>query len=434
VRSSILALLLACLALCTPRIALPADLDAIFADMEQRGATFDAKPLHELGVAGLEAVFDRWLPQSRLTESRLPVNELLRELAANLGHEDYKVRSESTRRLILFGEQARPHIVEASRSGDPEVRLQATTILQAWKKERAPGLEEDERRRTDNFRNACYAYLAGIDDDERLRVFLRRTMLALEVGLQPHDSRTKLRPCLRRIAALKQDRWCSELLPLLKHDDPQIPVFVIHSLGAARQNDFFPTLLLEALASERPEIVEAALSWALNCSDQVRRPQLRQQLRKLLEQPNEPLKFAACWPLIHDFQDEAALEYVLTQASSEDIARARTALGWIAEAARGQRLATPQVLERLSPLLQSGDMLLRRDAAQALAAFQGEEVVRVLIPLLLDEEPSVAQVAADELASAKDPELKRKLLTETAEKHANPSLREAAGKVLERLK
>jgi len=415
-------------------LAAEPDLEAIFAEMEQKGAPFDAKPLHELGVAGLEAVFDRWLPQSRLTETRLPVADLLRQLAANLGHEDYKIRSESTRRLILFGEQARAHVVEASRSSDPEVRLQANTILQAWKKERAPGLEEDERRRTDNFRNACYAYLAAIDDDERLRAFLRRTRLALEVGLQPHDARTKLRPCLKRIAALKDDRWCSELRGLLKHDDPQIPVFVIHSLGAARQNDFFPTLLLDALASERPEIVEAALSWTLNCSDQERRPQLQQRLKGLLEQSNESLRFQACWPLLHDFQDEQALQYVLAQTSSEDVSRARTALGWIAEVARTRPSPTDEILERLTPLLQSDDLLLRRDAVQALATFQGEEVIRRLIPLLLDDEAAVARLAADELSSAKDGELKRKLLAETAEGNEDERLREAARKVVERLK
>jgi hypothetical protein len=428
--------LLACgLTLCAAcAFAAEPDLDVIFADMEQNGAAFDSKPLHELGVAGLEAVFDRWLPQSRLREARLPVADLVRELIANLGNEDYKVRSESARRLVLFGEQARAHVVEATHSSDREIRLQANTILQAWKKERPPGLEEDERRRTDGFRNGCYAYLSGIEDEERLRVFLKRVMLALEVGLQPHDARTKLRPCLKRIATLKDDRWCSELRPLLQHDDVQIPVFVVHSIGAARPNDFFPTLLLDALASERPEIVEATLSWTLNCADEDRLPQLQQRLKALLNQSNESLKFQACWPLLHDFQDEDALAYVLTQASGEEMARARTALGWVTEVARSRPSPTTEILEHLTPLLQSDDLLLRRDAAQALAAFQGEEVVRRLIPLLIDEEAAVAKLAADELTSVKDRELKQKLLAATVERNEDERLRDAARTVLEKLK
>lgn len=424
-----------CLALVAP--AAPCDepnLDAIFADMEQRGAAFDARPLHELGVAGLEAVFDRWLPQSRLRETRVPIGNLIRDLTANLGHEDYEVRTAAAQRLILLGDQARSQVVEASRSNDPEVRLQANTILERWKRERSPSLDEQQQERVDNFRNACYAYLQKIDDDERLAVFVRRTKLALEVGLQPYDSRAKLRPCLKGIASLKDDRWCSELLPLLKHDDPQIAVFVVHSIGAARQNDFFPTLLLEALDSDRPEIVEATLSWALNCSDQQRRPQLQQRLRKLLEQPNDALKFQACWPLIHDFQDEAALHHVLTETRGEDVARARTALGWATEAARGRSKPTLQVLEQLAPLLDHDDVLLRRDAAQTLAAFGGEEVLRRLLPLLADEAPAVAQVVTDEFAAAKDRELKQKLLEEVVNCDGDPGLKQAAQTVLKKLK
>lgn len=405
------------------------DLAVILDRMEQQGASFDPGPLNELGVEGLEGVFDHWLPQSRLTESRLPLAKLLRELTANLGHADYKVRTESAQRLILFGEQARAHVVEASRSSDPEVRLQAETILAAWEKKGTPTTGDEDRRLSDNLRLACDAYLAQIKDDARLKVFLRRTMLALEVGLQPHDSRSKLRPCLKRIAAL-DDRWCSELRPLLKHEDPQVPVFVIHAIGAARPTDVFPALLLEALESERSEIAEAALSWTLNCADKERRPELHERLRKLLAHPHEPLRFQACWPLIHDFQDADALAYVLTQVGAEDTARARTALGWLGdECHRGQQ-ATPQILEAVSPLLESPDFHLRRDAARALAVFQGEEVVRRLIPLLADEQAALASWASEMLVSEPERELKLKLLAEAAEKHENAAIRTAAEQLL----
>lgn len=419
------------MALVTPAVALSAepDLAAILDRMEQQGARFDPEPLNELGVDGLEGVFDYWLPQSRLTESRLPLATLLRELAANLGHADYKVRTESAQRLIQFGEQARAHVAEASRSSDPEVRLQAETILAAWEKKGTPTTGDEDRRRSDNLRLACDAYLAQIKDDERLQVFLRRTMLALEVGLQPHDSRSKLRPCLKRIAAL-DDRWCSELRPLLKHEDPQVPVFVIHAIGAARPSDVFPELLLEALGSERPEVAEAALSWTLNCSDKERRPELHERLRKLLAHPHEPLRFQACWPLIHDFQDADALTYVLTQVGAEETARARTALGWLGDECHRGKQATPQILAAVSPLLQSPDFLIRRDAAQALAVFQGEDVVRRLIPLLADEQAALVSWASEVLATEPDRELKFKLLTEAAERHENAAIRMAAMKLL----
>jgi HEAT repeat protein len=340
-----------------------AQLRAIFATMEQQGKAFNPEPLVQLGPAGVEAVFDRWLPQSRLTQSRQPIAELMRELATNLASEEYKVRQDAVERLTLFGEQARPHVVEASRSEDREVRLLANTILAAWSRQGTPAVDGEQRRRDDCFREACGVYLSQLDGDERLKALLNRVMLALEVGLQPHDCRTRLRPCLRRVANLG-DRWINELRPVLQHDDPQVPVFVIHAIGGARPSDFFPELLLHALASDRPEIVEAALSWSLNHGDERRGPDLKTALRKLLDQPNESLKFQACWPLLHDFRDEDARAYLLSQLRADDLARVRTALGWLGdERNRGSKA----MLEALPPLLKHENELVRLEAAQALA-------------------------------------------------------------------
>jgi HEAT repeat protein len=429
-RTSLIAACLACLPL--SGFAAERKLDAILLEMETQGAAFDPAALNELGMAGLEALFDHWLPQSQFTASQQPTAEQVRKLVSELASEDFVVRKAAEERLTLFGDQARPQVVEASKSGDPEVRLRATSILEAWKKQRERPQSPEERQRDTNLRDACGVYLAQIEDGPRLAAFLQRTRLALDVGLQPHGSRAKLRMCLRRVAAMRDDAWCAELKPLLLHDDPQVPLFVIHSIGAMRQNDYLPQLTLEALSCGRPEVVEAALSWTLNCADEQKLPELRERLSKLLAEGEEPLKFQACWPLLKNFRDAEALTYLLEQLRSDDSAHVRTALGWLGDEVNRGQAATPEIVAALSPLLSSEDFFLRRDAAQALAVFQGEEVVARLIPLLIDDKPALAIWAAEELSGKYDRETKQKLLRAAAEKHESTLVREAAAQALKK--
>jgi len=413
-------------------VATEKQIEGILADMEEKGTAFDPAPLHELGVDGLEALFDRWLPQSQFTASQQPVAEQVRKFIKDLASDEFATRKAAEERLTLFGDQARPQVVEASKSNDPEVRLRTNSILEAWKQQRELPQSPEERQRGTFLRDACGVYFAQISDGPRLAAFLRRTRLALEVGLQPHGARAKLRMCLRHVAAMHDDAWCAEFKPLLQHDDVQVPLFILHSIGAQRQNDYLPLLTLEALSCGRREVVEAALSWTLNCADDAKLPELRTRLKKLLATGEEPLKFQACWPLLKNFRDADAIAYLLEQMRSEDTARVRTALGWLGDEVNRGQSGTPEIVSALSPLLSSEDFFLRRDAAQALAVFRGEEVVASLIPLLIDEKPALAAWSAEELAGKYERDTKQKMLRAAAQTHKNAALREAAAKALKR--
>ncbi len=409
------------------------EIAAELAQMETAGEQFNPEKLHALGTAGLERIFDRLIPQSKGTISTTPLQQALADLVANLGSENFRQREDAVEQLAAYGELAKAHVVEASRSEDPEVRLRAISIMEIWKKvplRRAAGAQ---LQRNENFRAACHIYFRQIDDEARLQVMVRRIATALQVGLLDQETRQGVRTCLRHLASLKQDRWFQDLQPLLLHDDVEVTLFLIHSLGAAKQIDFFPSLLLAGLECERPEVVEAVLSWSLDCADKQQRPALRERLHRLMEGKNEPLKFHACWTLMRDFQDRAAFDYIVEQVSNNDPARVRVALSWLSDDCNLGQPITPELLAALKPLLVSEDFFLRRDAARTLAVFRGDEIWPLLVPLLTDEKPAIVNLVSEALVSEPERPRKRELLQAAAEQPENTALSRAARNVLAQL-
>src|SRR5262245_51218218 len=57
------------------------------------------------------------------------LQEKIKELVAQLGHDDFSVREEATKKLAEIGRPAVPAVREAAKSNDAEVRMRARRIL-----------------------------------------------------------------------------------------------------------------------------------------------------------------------------------------------------------------------------------------------------------------------------------------------------------------
>ena len=153
-----------------------------------------------------------------------------------------------------------------------------------------------------------------------------------------------------------------------------------------------------------------------------------------LEGDDEKLKFEACFPLMRDFHDPRALSYLLAQVGSSDWKRAKTAIYWVGDASNSGKPVTPEILEKVGPLLESRDADRRRAAVHAVGTWRGAEVVKRLIPVLADENAIVAREAAWRLSKQADRKALKKLLAEAAEKNESEKVRAKAAEILKGLK
>jgi len=87
----------------------------------------------------------------------------------------------------------------------------------------------------------------------------------------------------------------------------------------------------------------------------------------------------------------------------------------------------------VAPLLKDEDDNTRRMAALALSTYDGEEVVRSLIPLLADKYSIIPQELSGRLLEQSDKDMLRRLLTAAANTESSGEVRKAAAAVLEKL-
>jgi len=405
------------------------EIQRLLADLKAQGANFKPDKLRKTGLPGFRALLDRLLPETadrkRPAMSQAEVARLIRDL----GSDDYRTRDAATRKLIEAGPAHRGLVVEAMRSKDPEVILRARSILAEWDS----GSWSAEQLAVAEYGTGFLICLDGLTNEACWVELARRLRMAFERGSPRGRKRMILAHCLEQIARSGNDKYCRPLIPLLKHPQASLAVWVTRVFGSHSGNRYFPALLLEALKSDRELVADTAISWAPNCWDARRTREVRRLLTRIFDGDNERLKFHACFPLMHDHRDKRAVAYLLSQAGSGDRDRALRAVGWLGDSCNSGRPAWPALLEELAPLLRSEDAALRRAAAGALGTYAGEEVVKNLIPLLGDEQAIIASEVSRALLDQRDKPMLRRQLADAQTHSQSEAVRRRAAELLAKL-
>ena len=390
----------------------PIQIALLVDNMASKGSGYDAQELHNLGESGLAAVLDHLLPDTAPPAAPLPAGlpeETIRKWIAELDHDDFQTRERATEELAAHGRNQRALIEEAAVSQKAEMALRAQRIIATW--------QARPQARLSAYLSGFWAYVEKIEDGKRLNLLARRTLKAFEQGMPQGDRLHLLRLCLAGVAHGRDAASCDLLRPLIEHDDAQVAILAAETVGAYKtEANFFPTILVDALNSERAGVVEAAMRFATGCSDEKQRNALRTALRRIFERyrifekQGEALKFQACLPLIRDFHDPGAWIYVLEQTQSKDANRARTACNWVGDTSVRGQSAPSGLAQALTPLLKSTSADLRRWTVQGLGSYSGEQVVRNLIPLLADDDDNVVRQVGASLRQQPDQSLVKRLV------------------------
>ena len=407
-----------------PAQSVAQQVDVELVRMASQGDSYDPEPLNALGVDGLAAVLNRIFPETAPRPEGVPEGEIKR-LIAQLGSEEYLLRSAATEHLVARAWSHRKLIDEATRHSDAEIRLRARLVLDAWEdlpadnwQPHVPGLS---------------TYVLRIKDRARLEVLAKRTAAVLGKGFPAPDELNLVRVCLQGIAQGGDEASGEALRPLMQHEDAMVAFLVGHSISAHKpEGEAFCELLVDALASDSDEVVETVIKRARR-GELAGSQRLRGALRKVFDHRKDSLKFQAAFPLMHEFRDAEAEAYLLAQTKSQDTGRAYEALTMLASDAKAGRPATRAILDHLTPHLQSTNTEFRRAAARSLATYAGEDVVSALIPLLGDKAPDMIEQAKRGLQQQPDQDMVRRLLAEFAEEDAQPAARAGARELLAKM-
>ena len=387
--------------------------------MEQTAALVDR--LLARGPEGLERVLDVYFPESSPVSDRAAIEALVRDLNSD----DYGTCRRAAQRLYELGPAIGPRIQEHRLDWGPAVRLWIHSVQEAWDYTPIRGLDDDQPRLADR--------LDQVKTPELLAVLARRAVAVLEKPpLDPIQERTVFL-LLAPLAKSGDDRYSDLLMPYLRHPDVKVAVLVTKAMGCGRDNRYWPPLMSGALQSDRPEVVSQAVTWSPNCWDDRRRDEVRRLLRRVFEGTNEGLKFEACFPLMHGYQDTDARAYLIAQTRSPNRERAQTAMGWLGDIRNAHRLPEPGLVESIAPYLKSADDELRRRAAETLSIYGGEPAMRAVIPLLVDKEKIIVDATTRNLLDQRDKTTLRRVLKESLAAAPPGPLREKIAGLLTQL-
>lgn len=383
-------------------------------------------------LSGWDLVLDVLYPQSigedEISESRIS------EILGRLGSHDYAICREAVSELYNLGPQAKVVLDKMRTPLDPVERIWLKGVIACWEDEKIPNLSQ------------CLWSLEQIIKEEKnknaMDLLAARALQAIwnndtgltdprRVGYRYPQSATKV--IIGMLARAGDDKYSEMFLPVLDHPDIGTAVQVVRAFGGGSDNRYFPPILLEALKHERPEIVDAAISWTPNCWNQ-RSAEVGRLLKEIFHGSNEELKFHACFPLMHSgYAKKEAIAYLLEQTQSKDIKRVQRSISWLGDSCNSRKKPWPGLMENLVPYLGSEDKRTRRLAADALGTYAGREIVRALIPMLADEEEIIVNETRRNLLGQVDKEMLRSELDTAMETCTDEMLREKIAELLDKV-
>jgi hypothetical protein len=125
--------------------------------------------------------------------------------------------------------------------------------------------------------------------------------------------------------------------------------------------------------------------------------------------------------LMRSYKLPEASAHILAQAGGEDADRRHQALSVLVCDQPQRKPPDEKLLAALGPLLKHDDPNTRRMAAVALVSYSGEQVVRLVLPLLGDQEQYVANEVSQQLLGQRDRKMLRRLLEESVKEPAPPA-------------
>ncbi len=376
----------------------PDEVDGIFRQMISQGPSFDPTRLVQLGKPGCRAILSRVFPEA-LGGPAAMTRERALELVAQLGADAYEARAEATSILFREGRSHAGLVEQAANAGGPLVATRAARILRLWQAADAHAAES-----LPALQGALQRYAEKLTDEATLQEMAACVVAALTARVDKlPEKRLFLYTCAQALAQSKADSVHEIVVPLVKHEDPAVPILVMQAISGRTGNSYVAPIHMAALESGRPELFKAALR-SMPCPiwDQRALPKVREALRKIFTDPEFMKELQAdtnfmmltAFVAARDFRIPEATTYLLKQIGSDDRQVALRAISALGDTRYLHHPVSDELLTAIEPHLSSEDAALRDAAVTTLGRYKGEVVLHRMITAIGDADAKVSKSGA----------------------------------------
>jgi hypothetical protein len=251
-------------------------------------------------------------------------------------------------------------------------------------------------------------YFDDLPDPSCHREIALRAVRGLKARLDKTSQRRALYECFRALAKSRDDNVHHLLLPLLEHEDPAVPFFAMKAISGRTGNSYIAPIHMGAIASGRRELIKQGLS-SMPCPIWDRRnwPIVREVYVKIFEQEDKAFDFRddpqfmrlCAFVAARDFRIIKARDYLLNMIRGSEPDGALRAIGDLGDTYYIRDPIYPELLEALTPHLESDRSRFRDAAVATLSCYKGDGVAELLIPRLQDDDETVREKAAKGLVA-----------------------------------
>lgn len=211
------------------------------------------------------------------------------------------------------------------------------------------------------------------------RDFVVRTLLT---GKPVPDLKGRIGSMITATLKAKSNELIAPFGQFIREEDMKQTLWILYYIGAERDNQFFPDLLLQALKHPNLEIASKALDWTPNIWDENKKELVHAAVTDIYNGSNEQMKLRAAYILLEDFEERKAFDYVLYQARYGDLLTRRAALYHVKNPCPWGNAITDEVYDVLQYNLSDPDKEVKAAAIQAMLRYKGDKVITAIIPFL----------------------------------------------------
>lgn len=136
--------------------------------------------------------------------------------------------------------------------------------------------------------------------------------------IHPSYKYSVFREIIKQEVEDKNESYLNDYLTLIHEIDQNEAIDLINFIASARTNNYYPQIFLDLLSSENEDFVEQIISWSSNCWYESKCKEVKYKLYEIFDNRSEKLKFKTAFVLMHDYEDLAAYNYLISIVESEN--------------------------------------------------------------------------------------------------------------------